>query len=64
MDEIQKQKAFKTQLIGDLNEYRQDPELCMKNAILAADYTEKNSSTAEKLDKFKYKEWITWEDSV
>ena len=49
-------------IAADLNVYRQDPELCIENAILAAEYDENDSSVSDMPEKFKYEDWITWEE--
>ena len=48
----------------DLNIYEQDPDTCIQNAALAADHAAKDSTSANKPEKFAYKSWITWEESV
>ena len=48
----------------DVDLYQQDPDICIQNAALAADHAAQDQTTAEKPEKFTYKEWITWEESV
>lgn len=47
----------------DLNEYEADPNVCIENAVLAADHSKDTSTVADKPEKFSYKEWISWEES-
>lgn len=47
----------------DLYTYEVDPDICIHNAVLAADHAE-DSTAADKPEKFTYKDWITWEESV
>ena len=48
----------------NLDTYRQNPELYIENAILASEHESNDSSAADKPEKFKYEDWITWEESV
>ena len=48
----------------DVSTYEADPDICIRNAALAAEHAEQDSSTADKPVKFTYKSWITWEESV
>ena len=46
----------------DLDMYRQNPELYIENAILVSEHESNDSSAAGKPKKFKYEDWITWEE--
>ena len=48
----------------DIDVYEADPDVCIQNAALAADHISSESNKADKPEKFTYKSWITWEESI
>lgn len=47
-----------------MDQFEVDPDTYMQYAALAANHDSRESNTAEESEKFKYSNWIAWEESV